>query len=95
MYFKANFMAISHMEDSTQLRYMYIIKHNSGIHSSPLDLDIFFFLDVSSLLRVSKCNFWALFLLSVYNKSIACQLVMCIVLCSVLFALRISIAVNN
>lgn len=77
MYFKDNFMAISHTEDSTQLRYMYIIKHSSGIHSSPLDLDFFFFLD----LRVSKCNFWALFLLSVYNKSIACQLVMCIVLC--------------
>lgn len=43
MYFKDNCMAISHAKDSTELRYMYIIKHNSDIHSSPLDLDTFFF----------------------------------------------------
>lgn len=42
MYFKDNYMAVSHAKDSTESRYIYIIKHNSGIHSKPLDLDTFF-----------------------------------------------------
>jgi len=73
-------MAINHPKDSTQLRDMYVIKHNSDIHSSRLDLDTFF-LNQISLLRARKRNFCDLFLLAVFNTSIACQLVKCIALC--------------